>query len=57
MIFQLLGGVPLGARAGVRVDFERGVQVRMSKLTSSNTQTTMWRHHDDLCESQSRLAT
>src|SRR5579885_3798513 len=29
LIFQLLDGVPLGARAGVRVDFKRGRQVRM----------------------------
>jgi hypothetical protein len=34
----MLDGVPLGARAGVRVDFKSGRQVRMPKLSPCDAQ-------------------
>ncbi len=38
LIFELLDGVPLGARAGVYVDFKRCRQVRMPKLSLCDAQ-------------------
>jgi len=38
LIFQLLDGVPLGARAGVCVDFESRRHMRMPKLSLCDAQ-------------------